>query len=219
MKLKFLILGLFLSTGLLFSLPVFADIPYPENYERTPADYTISNPVNFFIHGTYDDLRSICGGAQFNNWRIRIWGEDIPAFNSFEVASTTTNQNFLMTIPLGTYTMVYLQCQKLDGVWTGGGLEHNMMDEPIFEVIEAPPPPPTGGNIITMPTGFATSALAYAGQIFTDTSSLILIGIGLLLAFWVINKILVLSNVLEKVKIKKSEDFFSKHKSEKDDWL
>lgn len=50
-------------------------------------------------------------------------------------------------------------------------------------------------NYITLPEGFVTNALAYAGQLFTDTSLLIILAIGLPLAFWVIKKVISLVRV------------------------
>ncbi len=44
--------------------------------------------------------------------------------------------------------------------------------------------------IITLGGTFATSVLAYAGQLFTDTSTLIYLAIGLPLGFWVIRKVI-----------------------------
>jgi hypothetical protein len=44
--------------------------------------------------------------------------------------------------------------------------------------------------IITIPGNFATSMLAYAGQLFTDLSTLLLVLIGLPLGFWVVRKVL-----------------------------
>jgi hypothetical protein len=45
-------------------------------------------------------------------------------------------------------------------------------------------------TIITIPSNFATSMLAYAGQLFTDLSTLLLVLIGLPLGFWVVRKVL-----------------------------
>jgi len=43
---------------------------------------------------------------------------------------------------------------------------------------------------ITIPTDFTTSTLAYAGQLFTDLSLLIIMIIGLPIGFWIIKKII-----------------------------
>jgi hypothetical protein len=45
-------------------------------------------------------------------------------------------------------------------------------------------------SIVTVPAGFATSTLAYVGELFTDTASLIYLSIGLPLGFWVIRKVI-----------------------------
>jgi hypothetical protein len=44
--------------------------------------------------------------------------------------------------------------------------------------------------IITLSEGFATSTLAYAGQLFTDLNLLVVLVIGLPLAFWVVRRVI-----------------------------
>jgi hypothetical protein len=46
------------------------------------------------------------------------------------------------------------------------------------------------GTIITLGENFSSSTLAYVGQLFTDTSTLIYLAIGLPLGFWVIRKVI-----------------------------
>lgn len=43
--------------------------------------------------------------------------------------------------------------------------------------------------MITLPVGFETDMLAYAGELFTDLSPVILVLVGLPLAFWAISKV------------------------------
>lgn len=43
---------------------------------------------------------------------------------------------------------------------------------------------------ITLPEGFVADTLAYVGQLFTDTSLLVILAIGLPLGFWVIRKVI-----------------------------
>lgn len=43
--------------------------------------------------------------------------------------------------------------------------------------------------MITIPEDFATSMLAYVGEIFTDLQSVIIILVGLPLAFWAVSKV------------------------------
>jgi len=45
-------------------------------------------------------------------------------------------------------------------------------------------------TIITVPSEFATQTLAYAGDLFTDLSLVIILAIGLPMGFWVIRKII-----------------------------
>lgn len=46
------------------------------------------------------------------------------------------------------------------------------------------------GPIITLGGTFASNTLAYVGQLFTDTSVIIYLAIGLPLGFWVIRKVI-----------------------------
>jgi endonuclease V-like protein UPF0215 family len=45
-------------------------------------------------------------------------------------------------------------------------------------------------SIITLGGEFATSTLAYIGQLFTDLQSFIIILVGLPLAFWAVSKVI-----------------------------
>jgi hypothetical protein len=45
-------------------------------------------------------------------------------------------------------------------------------------------------SIITMPADYATSTLAYAGAMFTDLSDVVILCVGLPVAFWVISKVI-----------------------------
>jgi len=46
------------------------------------------------------------------------------------------------------------------------------------------------GTIITLPTTFSADLLAYAGQLFTDLAPLVVLVIGLPLAFWAVRKVI-----------------------------
>jgi len=43
--------------------------------------------------------------------------------------------------------------------------------------------------IITLPSEFATSMMAYVGQLFTDLTPAIIVLVGLPLAFWAVNRV------------------------------
>jgi hypothetical protein len=49
--------------------------------------------------------------------------------------------------------------------------------------------------IITIPADFIASSTAYIGSMFTDLSTLLILLIGLPLAFWVLRKVLGLARV------------------------
>jgi hypothetical protein len=45
-------------------------------------------------------------------------------------------------------------------------------------------------SILTVDSAFVGDALAYVGQLFTDTTTLIVLVIGLPLAFWAVRKVI-----------------------------
>jgi hypothetical protein len=45
-------------------------------------------------------------------------------------------------------------------------------------------------SLITLPEDFVSSSLAYVGNLFTDLSPLLIVVIGLPIAFWVIKSVL-----------------------------
>jgi hypothetical protein len=213
MKIKILIFGLFFLAGLLFSMPVFA-----YTYTRTPAGYTIQNPVSFDV--LFDEAWEGGDGQcqdDDTNWTIEITNDEDIILEY--LASSTKTYVFETSLPTGVYRGVVVWCYP--SLTRAVILEGDFFTD-IFEVVSAPEG--TGGNIITLPTNMATSMLAYAGQSFSDLAPLLLIGIGLMLAFWLISNALRLTNILDKTKSKKinSWDFFAKEQKEKfkkDDWL
>jgi len=222
MKIKSLIFGLLFSAGLLFSMPVFA-----YTYTRTPAGAEVNLPLTFSVSfDDWEDTGCIYSGAEFWGIKLNTNGIDTPPDQISEfISSSTLSFDFIffnpaMVDPLG-YAEVLLFC-SVDGEEILGYSIIFEEGTPAFKVVEAPAS--TGGNIITLPEGMATSMLAYAGQSFSDLAPLLLIGIGLMLAFWLISNALRLTNILDKTKSKKinSWDFFAKEQKEKfkkDDWL
>jgi hypothetical protein len=47
--------------------------------------------------------------------------------------------------------------------------------------------------IITIPVDFASSTLAYVGQLFTDLAPILYLVVGLYVAFWVASKVIALA--------------------------
>jgi hypothetical protein len=190
MRFKKIVFGLCFSAGLLFSLPAFAF-----TYSRTPADYTISNPVNFSMSGaTYEEINDACGDHGFAFWRLTIYSNEFDETSTDIFASSTFNFNLSLTLPINEYVEVLFVCLDSEEMYAGAFFfEGEGFPEPpiMFEVV-AGAPAVAGGNIITLPADFATSALAYAGQLFTDLSTIILLLIGLPIGFWVIKKTLFL---------------------------
>ena len=46
------------------------------------------------------------------------------------------------------------------------------------------------GTYLTITSEFATNTLAYAGSLFTDLTSVIVLAIGMPMGFWVIKKVI-----------------------------
>jgi hypothetical protein len=209
MKFKFLIVGLFFLAGLLFSMPVFA-------YTRTPTGSVITNPVNFA--GTR--ASAPCGSC--NYWKLSYKKYHAERIN-FGTCYTWAQWNYNETInlPVGKYASIYIQWFAYSDC-SGNFYPNYMVDlegdswydrgNVIFELPPPPPPP-----IITLPTNMATGMLAYAGQLFTDLSPIVLILIGLPFAFLIIVRILVFANILDKDNKKLYGN--NKVKTKKDDWL
>lgn len=62
-------------------------------------------------------------------------------------------------------------------------------------------------GIFNLPAGFISGTMAYIGDLFTDTSPLILIAIGLPLGFWVIFKVIMMTIPQGDERRKKSKEF------------
>jgi hypothetical protein len=193
MKFKIFIFGLFFLAGLLLSVPVFAMI----TYSRTPTGYNTYNPVDFTI--TADTLEDLFpeGALSVFSWQIFVKNNVEDKLGNCRLSSELGGGGLLeFDIPTNVeYVEVYgypfLACvgDIIEGVILegekGGSIAFVVGEEPV-----APEESPSTTPIITLPTNMATSMLAYAGQLFTDLSTLLLVLIGLPLGFWVVRKVL-----------------------------
>lgn len=169
--------------GLVF-LPAFCFASI--SYTRIPADLTIQNPVSFNV--SFDDFNIDTGcNSEYghNYWGVQVyryWFEIPEWFVSEFVASSSLSNVFNLSLPLGDFIKVSFAC-SVDGISQnidGTQFEYNG-GTPIFNVIA-----PAEHYILP---GFEMSgALAYAGQLFTDTMPFIALAIGLPVAFWIIKK-------------------------------
>jgi len=88
----------------------------------------------------------------------------------------------------GTYTGGSYQYSGDSGVnWTSQIAKDYVFEE--WGEIEPPPPTP----IVPLPAGYTTTILASVGELFTDLSSLVGLGIGLPMAFWGVRKVISLA--------------------------
>ena len=185
---KFIIL---ISAGLL--LPAFCFGAY--TYERTPASYTISNPVSFDV--SFDNWEdTYCHNYPLtDHWGLEyqrisgggmVYSEILPD----EILTYT----FVETLPLNIYDRVKIVCYEGE-IWNGDygrTFEYNQ-GNPIFEVVEAEEEP--AGGIWTIPSDFLSTTTAYIGETFGDIWTLAALVIGLPLSFWGIKKVIGLVKV------------------------
>jgi hypothetical protein len=173
---------LILITAILFPFYCLGAI----SYERNPSGFKISNPVSFEISNKVDS-----GGF----WNLYFQDDEIPEFNSTDcVVASETSHTFIENLPLSRYYEVGIHC------WEGENCSEPMkscLDEEgsqpvlertgdwIFEVVEAKKP-----FMIDFTSDIATESLAFIGRLFTDLSPVVILIIGLPLAFWGIGKII-----------------------------
>jgi len=168
-------------------------------YERTPSGYTIENPVSFDVAvDSFSDL--VCPEGYQNYWEIYLWtgAEEGQAFERAYGcnASSTLSQYEEDTLPVGDYTSVDINCYDTledceadpycsTSCSSGINLEGVSYPEILFEVVEGE----TSGEIVTINSGFISGFLDYIGQLFSDLKYLIILIIGLPLAFWVVKRV------------------------------
>jgi hypothetical protein len=191
LKIALIFSAILIVAGLLFASPAFGAV----SYSRTPAGYTIQNPVSFYV--SLDTYEEVCTEVGYQNfWGIAWVGSAGEGSSGSLVASTTLSYDFNENLPIGEYTIIQGICwgEDLEDPY---GFDYAYLEnggDTIFEVVA---PPPAGGNIITLPEDFGTGFLAFAGTLFTDLLPLILIAIGLPLAFWVVGKAIKLTKFFE----------------------
>lgn len=180
MKFKIHIFGLLLSVGLFFSLPAFAISTF------TPTTIpTAETEITFFLEVGEQYLA--CAPYALNTCGI---------FSFTEVDNGTWQWLAYIGEPefiAGTYHLLLVAVGAYDCYTTMEicKASPNYLGQDIVLIVGVA----GGGNIITIPADFSTGFLAFAGTLFTDLLPLILIVIGLPLAFWVVGKIIKLTNL------------------------
>jgi hypothetical protein len=182
---KFLLIGLFIA--LLLPMKTALGVV---TYSRSPAGYTIQNPVSFDV--SFDDYYTDTGCSEgYDYWGIYIEDVDTSSYMSQtpHPSSTTLNQIFILNLPANVYNRLDFVCEEHEfdeGTNTGYPIESNG-GEPIFEVVEAVAP--TGG-FLTLPTSTISDLQAQIGQLVTDSSLIWILAIALPLGFWIIYKMI-----------------------------
>jgi len=173
-----------------FGLPAFASI----SYSRTPSGTEITSPVNFNV--ALDSFEDLGCGANEPYWNLIIVDSNDEWYYEpdFTVASTILEFHQNRPVELGSYKEVSpiccldSNCNNFNGggIWFEGG-----QGETIFSVVSGEPtPPPASASLISLPSGFVNGMLAWVGNAFTDLAPLIVIFIGLPLAFWGISRVI-----------------------------
>ena len=176
-------LGLFLGSNVLGIV----------TYERTPAGYTISNPISFEVNegGSWCVVES-AGSAL--SWYLEFTNDDFVEFYSTDCVPISQDNNvFIENLPIDVYVGVDLNCCGFDDCrdYSWRRSLEDAAGFPVFEVIELPPPPPPL-TFIPISTNFVSSALAYVGYATTGLGPLLYLVIGAPFAFWVIRKVIAL---------------------------
>jgi hypothetical protein len=162
------------------------------SYERSPAGFSITSPVIASVSAaSFDEL---CFGefTPTGFWTIKARKEpegDYYQANEFYL-STSLDVSFTLDLPIQTYQAVSVFCQNTDqpDEFSSQTIDLEFDDnETIFEIIE-PTIPQSSGNILTIPSTFATGMLAYAGRLFLDLQVWILVIVGLPVGFYVIEQ-------------------------------
>ena len=199
MKKKIILITLFLAL-LLPIKTAFGAV----TYSRSPAGFTINNPVSFDVG--FDSYNADTGCSALDGYYGLYILRDGPFSDqrpSVFIASTTNNYVFdefveededePTSLALGNdYVIVAIACaDTATPVWgdvsIGEYLEYYEEGGIIFEVVEAGG---SAGVFFTLPTSTLTDLQAHIGDLVTDTSLLWIIAIALPLGFWMISKVI-----------------------------
>ena len=178
----FLLISLFLFVG---SNVIALEQPESVDYSRTPTGTFIKSPIHMEV--SFTDFEEFCSTSPLTqaDWKVRVW--DLPDWINFYdtevIASTTKSAVFDLALPISEYVAINPVCFT-GGTWSDSGFYFEYIDDyaTIFEIITY--------TYLPLSSTFASSTLAYAGQLFTDLSLVVYLTIGLPLGFWIIKKII-----------------------------
>jgi len=192
-------LFLFSLFAVVFTLSFVSNARAEVNYTRTPsgAEITTSElPVNIQVSvGNYGDFGC---SPERNYWTVVITktGEDpFDYIGGNILASTSLNFNEDFDLPVDDYNAVNViccsdeQCVYQEGMYPPLECIDENCEETIFSVVGE-----QAGTLFDLSGGFVANMLAWVSDTFTDLSPLIVIFIGLPLAFWGIARVIGLFN-------------------------
>lgn len=164
-------------------------------YERSPSGTEITSPVSFSV--TLDDIFDLEFDEEIGvgYWAIVAGGEEAEYWSE-AIASTTLSTTFLISVPTGEAITNILSCAcppEFDFNACSENLGDNCSNtgislesgEPAFTIIY---------SFIPISSDFVVSTLAYINQGIGGLGPFLYVIIGLPLAFWVIKKILDITN-------------------------
>ena len=144
-------------------------------YNRLPAGQSITAPVSIIINA--DTMADLGCPLSLEGWNIVIGSNSGNYFGPTHATGVlSTNDNF--NLPVGTEVT---QVHTL-GPACGVMLEGNGSDV-IFTITAST------NNIITVPPYAANTVLSYPARLFTDIWPLLLVALGIPIAFYVVNKV------------------------------
>lgn len=166
--------------GLLLAGSVFAVV----GYIRTPSDINLDVPVGTSMSFDVSNVLTTHTGA--NSYIISFASGD--AVGYFSPCCGTDDAVWATTgIPVGVYSDVYINLYgetECAGYQSSELQEHADSPDYLFSVI---PPSP---SYIPVDPNLPTDMLAYAGILFTDLGSLIIMAVGVPLGFVVIKRVI-----------------------------
>lgn len=156
-------------------------------YLRTPAGYTIQNPVSFEVtFDTEEDFLAECPYPGFQNyWGLYFTYGETGELWTIALASTTLSYNFILNLPIADdYLTVSGMCADTPDFTLGTSFVATPFferDDPnvIFEVV---------GKFFTLPENAIASTTNTVGDLVDAVFPFIAVFVGLPLGFYVVKK-------------------------------
>ena len=205
----------------LIALPVFGAV----NYSRTPVGTEITSPVDvdvsvdsFSVDFGWNMVSGcffVVGNQPCNFWGVRITNYDNDTFESVCIPVENLSNNFTFSLPVDNYIEVAAKTGNTQASCDNGGEQSYLLEsnegETIFTIISGSQF--NNFHIIsgTSPLTISSTSdvMASAGTLFSDLWVIIVLAIGIPLAFYIIKRIIKLAPASvpksEKIDIEKTD--------------